>query len=106
MSLNRTTPPLNLCISIPNRNQLTASSLKAIDKLLQMLLFVVEQPGTATMSLLPNILGFVLDHVMPLLMEEKQSLDFSDVATSVFNLLHGLVYLKPIHIYIYEWHKI
>lgn len=78
-------------LGIATRNQLTSGSLKAIDKLLQMLLFVVEQPGQSSLSLLPNILAFVLDIVMPLLMEQKQSLDFSDVATSVFNLLHGIL---------------
>lgn len=78
-------------LGIATRNQLTASSLKAIDKLLQMLLFVVEQPGNASLSMLPNILTFVLDIVMPLLMEQKHSLDFSDVTSSVFTLLHGIL---------------
>lgn len=60
-----------------------------MDKLLQMLLLVVEQPGSTAVSLLPAILNVSLDLVTPLLGQEKHLADFSDVAISLFTLFDG-----------------
>lgn len=71
------------------REQITNSRLKAMDKLLQMLLLVVEQHGNGTLSLLPAILNLSLDLVAPVLQQEKNSIDCSDVAISLFTLFDG-----------------
>lgn len=71
------------------RERMTVGRLKAMDKLLQMLLLVVEQPGSTTLSLLPAILTVSLDLVQPLL--GGQSADLGDVAVSLFSLFDGYV---------------
>lgn len=73
------------------RERMTLGRLKAMDKLLQMLLLVVEQPGSSTLSLLPVILTVSLDLVQPLL--AGHAADVGDVAVSLFSLFDGLVTL-------------
>lgn len=77
-----------------NRNQffseqLTVNRLKTMDKLMQMLLLVVQQPGNLGLTLLPSILEFSLNYVMPLLMQTQTANEFCDVVMSLFQLLDG-----------------
>jgi len=70
-----------------------------MDKLLQMLLLVVEQPGNTSLNLLPAILNLALEHVVPLLNTDKNALDFSDVAYSLYSLFDGYkIYFFKINI--------
>lgn len=63
-----------------------------MDKLLQMLLLVVEQPGSTAVHLLPSILNVSLDLVTPLLGQDSS--DFSDVGLSLFSLFDGCVFVN------------
>lgn len=80
---------LSIFLEASMRERMTVGRLKAMDKLLQMLLLVVEQPGSTTLSLLPAILTVSLDLVQPLL--GGQSADLGDVAVSLFALFDGFV---------------
>lgn len=80
---------LSIFLEASMRERMTVGRLKAMDKLLQMLLLVVEQPGSTTLSLLPAILTVSLDLVQTLL--GGQSADLGDVAVSLFSLFDGFV---------------
>lgn len=56
---------------------------------MQMLLLVVQQPGSLGLQLLPSILPFSLNYVMPLLMQSQNASEFCDVVMSFFQLLDG-----------------
>lgn len=69
--------------------QLTINRFKAVEKLLQMLLLVVQQPGSVGLNKLPDILDFALNYVSPLLMHGTNPSDFSDFALALYNLFDG-----------------
>lgn len=69
--------------------QLTVNRFKAVEKLLQMLLLVVQQPGNLGACLLPSILEFTLNYVSPLLMQGRNPNDFFDVVFALYNLFDG-----------------
>lgn len=77
------------------QEQITIQRLKSIDKLLKMLLLVVEQPGASTNSLIPDILCLALDHVAPLLFNEEEnknnSSELNEVAFSLYALFDGIL---------------
>lgn len=73
------------------REQLTTNRFKAVEKLLQMLLLIVQQPGSLGLNLLPSILDFALNYVSPLLEQGRNPSDFCDVAFALYNLLDGYV---------------
>lgn len=75
-------------LPIFSRKQLTVCQLKVMEKILQMLLLVVEQPSTPS-SLISPILTLSLDHVLPLLMTGNNLLDHSDVAYILYSLFDG-----------------
>lgn len=79
---------LSIFLEASMRERMTVGRLKAMDKLLQMLLLVVEQPGSTTLSLLPAILTVSLDLVQPLLGGQSADL-LGDVAVSLFSLFDG-----------------
>lgn len=60
-----------------------------MDKLMQMLLLVVQQPGSLGLSLLPSILEISLNRVLPLLMRAPNANDYCDEITTLFQLLDG-----------------
>lgn len=82
---------MQLTIHIPSfyREQLTTNRFKAVEKLLQMLLLVVQQPGSLGANLLPSIFEFTLTYVSPLLMQGRSPSDFCDVAFALYNLFDG-----------------
>lgn len=71
------------------REQLTTNRLKAVDKLMQMLLLVVQQPGSLGLSLLPSVLNFALNYVSPLLMQGENPSEYGDLAFSLYTLFDG-----------------
>lgn len=77
---------LNFC-----SEQLTCNRYKAVEKLLQMLQLIVQQPGSLGANLLPSIIDFTLNYVSPLLMQERQPNDFCDVAFALYSLFDGYV---------------
>lgn len=83
---------LGIFLEASTRERITTSRLKAMDKLLQMLLLVVEQPGSTATALMPAILNVSLDLVQPLLGQEKHLADFSDVVISLFSLFDGILH--------------
>lgn len=60
-----------------------------MEKLLQMSLLVVQQPGSLGANLLPDIFEFALGYVSPLLMQGGNPNDFCDVALALYNLFDG-----------------
>lgn len=74
---------------ISYREQFTANSLKAANKLLQILLLVVQQPGSLGMNLLPHILEFALNSVLPSFMQDPEK--DCDVAFSLYSLFDRFV---------------
>lgn len=83
---------LGIFLEASTRERITSSRLRAMDKLLQMLLLVVEQPGSTATVLMPAILNVSLDLVQPLLGQEKHLADFSDVFISLFSLFDGILH--------------
>lgn len=71
------------------REQLTINRYKAVEKLLQMLLLIVQQPGSLGSNLLPSILDFTLNYVAPLLIQGQNPSGFCDVAYALYSLLDG-----------------
>lgn len=71
------------------REQLTTNRFKAVEKLLQMLLLVVQQPGSLGANLLPSILEFTQNYVSPLLVQGRSLSGFCDVAFALYNLFDG-----------------
>lgn len=76
-------------IKIFFREQITAKCLKAADKLLQILLLVVQQPGGLGTNLLPSILDFALNSVLASFMQDPEK--DCDVAFSLYSLFDRFV---------------
>lgn len=68
---------------------MTINRFKAVDKLLQMLLLIIQQPGSLGLNLLPEILNYSLNYVYPLLKERENSNDYGDVELSLYSLFDG-----------------
>lgn len=60
-----------------------------MEKLNQMLLLVVQQPGSLGMSLLPSILNYALNYVLQPLMQCNNARDYGDIAFSLYSLFDG-----------------
>lgn len=87
---------LGIFLEASTRGQMTVGRLRTMDRLLQMLLLVVEQPGGVGLSMLPAVLTVSLDLVQPLLQQQQQNggeVDLSDVTLSLFALFDGWVVL-------------
>ncbi|XP_031625440.1 exportin-6-A [Contarinia nasturtii] len=82
---------LDIFIKTTTREQLTTNRYKAVEKLLQMLLLVVQQPGSLGANLLPSILDFTLNFVSPLLMQGRNPSEFCDVAHALYCLFDGIL---------------
>ncbi|EDV91895.1 exportin-6-A [Drosophila grimshawi] len=77
---------ITLFIDVSSREQLTLSGLAVMEKVLQMFQLIVEQPGSASLGLLPNILGFSTQQILPLLQQQNAATD----STEITNLLYAL----------------
>lgn len=69
------------------REQLTLSRVVVIEKILQMFQLIVQQPGNASLAMLPSILDFTFEHIMPLLQMENSVADTTDLTSVVYSLL-------------------
>lgn len=72
--------------SVCFREQLTLSRLAVMEKVLQMFQLVVEQPGNASLSLMPSILGFSTQQILPLLQQQNAATDSSEITSLLFAL--------------------
>lgn len=68
------------------REQLTLSRLAVMEKVLQMFQLIVEQPGSASLALLPNILGFSTQQILPLLQQQNAATDSSEITSLLYAL--------------------
>ncbi|XP_055383125.1 exportin-6-A [Condylostylus longicornis] len=82
---------LTIFIDSTIREQLSVRRLKSIENILQMVLLVVEQPGNSTMSLIPSILTLSLDHVLPLLLHDKNLMDYAEISYALYALFDGIL---------------
>lgn len=57
-----------------------------IEKILQMFQLIVQQPGNASLSILPSILDFTFEHIMPLLQVDNNIADTTDLTSVVYSL--------------------
>ena len=57
-----------------------------IEKVLQMFQLIVQQPGNASLAMLPSILDFTFEHIMPLLQMENSVADTTDLTSVVYSL--------------------
>lgn len=85
LSLSNTLICLSLSLSV-FREQLTLSRLAVMEKVLQMFQLIVEQPGSASLSLLPNILGFSTQQILPLLQQQNAATDSSEITSLLYAL--------------------
>lgn len=69
-----------------SREQLTLSRLAVMEKVLQMFQLIVEQPGSASLALLPNILGFSTQQILPLLQQQNAATDSSEITSLLYAL--------------------
>lgn len=63
-----------------------ANNLTGLDKLLQILQFVIEAPGMSYKNFLPGILELSLKNVYPVII--NQASDYPDVYIALLTLLH------------------
>lgn len=47
---------------------------------------IVEQPGSASLALLPNILGFSTQQILPLLQQQNAATDSSEITSLLYAL--------------------
>lgn len=94
---------LHIFLEASQRGQMSVGRLRTMDRMLQMLLLVVEQPGATGLSLLPAVLTVSLDLVQQVLQHHQQQqqtesgggggaggeVDLSDVTLSLFALFDG-----------------
>lgn len=94
---------LGIFLEASTRGQMSVARLRTMDRLLRMLLLVVEQPGSTGLALLPAVLTVALDLVQPVLEQQQQQhlqeqqqqqrngnvVDLSDVTMSLFTLFDG-----------------
>lgn len=75
--------------------ELNVQSLRAMDKLLQMLHFIVQQSTSTTNLLMPDILKLTLDHALPLVFhtDQKNVIEF-DIAVTLYSLLDAILQFR------------
>lgn len=75
--------------------QITTARFRSLDILLKIFLLIVEQPGNA--SLLPDILNFSIEHVLPLIFEpsanpaKSDATHLADTSLSLYQLFNGIL---------------
>lgn len=84
---------LTIFINWATSQKLSRNRMSAIEKILQMLHMVVEQPGNSTNTLIPAILNMSLNHIQPLLTgDEKDMFANTDVAVLLYTLFDSILY--------------
>lgn len=83
-----------LFLSKTKAEQISDQRFRSLDILLKMFLLIVEQPGNA--SLLPDILNFSIEHVLPLVFSSEHSSKseqscHADISLSLYLLFNGIL---------------
>lgn len=60
---------------------------KSIDKILHILIYIVERPGNISRTLFPYAIRFALDHVMPNIQYEQRAKNMDNVVVTIYSLL-------------------
>jgi len=79
-----------------SREQLTLSRLAVMEKILQMFKLIVEQPGSASLGLLPSILDFSTQQILPLLQQQNAATDNSEITSLLYALFDRCVMLHKL----------
>ncbi|XP_070075297.1 exportin-6 [Drosophila takahashii] len=85
---------ITLFISVSSREQLTLSRLAVMEKILQMFKLIVEQPGSASLGLLPSILDFSTQQILPLLQQQNAATDNSEITSLLYALFDSVLTCK------------
>ncbi|XP_033237733.1 exportin-6-A isoform X1 [Drosophila pseudoobscura] len=85
---------ITLFISVSSREQLTLSRLAVMEKILQMFKLIVEQPGSASLGLLPSILDFSTQQILPLLQQQNAATDSSEITSLLYALFDSVLTCK------------
>ncbi|XP_054729578.1 exportin-6 [Anastrepha obliqua] len=95
---------ITLYITVSSREQLSLNQLAVLEKILQMFQIIVQQPGNTWTTMLPSILSFTIEHVLPLIQQHDSSLvdgtDLSGMVYALFDnvLLHKWQYFYKPHV--------
>uniref|UniRef100_W8BEJ9 Exportin-6-B n=1 Tax=Ceratitis capitata TaxID=7213 RepID=W8BEJ9_CERCA len=95
---------ITLYITVSSREQLSLNQLAVLEKILQMFQLVVQQPGNTWTTMLPSILSFTIEQVLPFVHQHDNSLvdgtDLSSVVYTLFDcvLLHKWQYFYKPHV--------
>ncbi|KAH8266754.1 hypothetical protein KR026_005354, partial [Drosophila bipectinata] len=85
---------VTLFINVSSREQLTLSRLAVMEKILQMFKLIVEQPGSASLGLLPSILDFSTQQILPLLQQQNAATDSSEITSLLYALFDSVLTCK------------
>ncbi|XP_075158622.1 exportin ellipsoid body open isoform X2 [Haematobia irritans] len=85
---------ITLFINVNSREQLTVSRVAVIEKILQMFQLIVQQPGNASLSMLPSILDFTFEHIMPMIQMDNSIADTTDLTSVVYSLFDSILTCK------------
>ncbi|XP_067642019.1 exportin-6 [Eurosta solidaginis] len=87
---------ITLYITVCSREQLNLNQLTVLEKILQMLQIIVQQPGNTWTTMLPSILNFTIEHVLPLLQQHHDSslVDGTDISYMVYTLFDSVLLHK------------
>lgn len=90
---------LDIILTATLRNQNITNQLKSIDKILQILVFIIEKPGNVSKNMFPNAVRFALDHVMPMMQNKQMTKYMDNVAVSLYQLFDCILQNKWNHFY-------
>ncbi|XP_037936402.1 exportin-6 [Teleopsis dalmanni] len=82
---------ITLFIGVSSREHSNISRLVVVEKILQMFQLIVEQHGNGSMSMMPSILDFTIEHILPLIQHENNVTDNSDISSTVYNLFNSIL---------------
>ncbi|XP_023035186.1 exportin-6 isoform X1 [Drosophila willistoni] len=85
---------ITLFINVSSREQLTLSRLAVMEKVLQMFKLIVEQPGSTSLALLPSILDFSTQQILPLLQQQNAATDSSEITSLLYALFDSVLTCK------------
>ncbi|EDW66351.2 exportin-6-A [Drosophila virilis] len=85
---------ITLFIDVSSREQLTLSRLAVMEKVLQMFQLIVEQPGNGSLVLMPSILTFSTQQILPLLQQQNAATDSSEITSLLFALFDSVLTCK------------
>ncbi|XP_018802628.1 PREDICTED: exportin-6 [Bactrocera latifrons] len=86
---------ITLYITVSSREQLSLNQLTVLEKILHMFQLVVQQPGNTWTTMLPSILNFTIEQVLPLLQQHDSSLvDGTDLSSTVYALFDSILLHK------------